>query len=102
MARHKTLQCTFKSIDREEVHVYVEHEFESLGNRLVLKKAMEKENYCDFRHSLIVISFLEGNTQQNSFPLKFRHLSNQLFFSQAARELRYRTLIHGGCSYEIL
>ena len=36
MARQKTLQCTFKCIDREEMHVHVKHEFESLGRRLEL------------------------------------------------------------------
>ena len=43
MIRHKTLQCTFKSIDREEMHVHVECEFKSLGKRLEPEKTMEKE-----------------------------------------------------------
>jgi hypothetical protein len=38
--RHKTLQYMFKSIDREEMHVHVEHEFESLDKRLELEKAL--------------------------------------------------------------
>jgi hypothetical protein len=43
MARQNTSQCMFKSTDREEMHVHVEREFESLGKRLELEKAMEKE-----------------------------------------------------------
>ena len=30
MARQKTLQCMYKSIDKEEMHLHVECEFESL------------------------------------------------------------------------
>ena len=36
MARKKTLYFMFKSIDKEEVHVQMECEFESLGRRLEL------------------------------------------------------------------
>ena len=36
MARQKTLQCMFKFIEREEIHVHVEREFESLGKKLEL------------------------------------------------------------------
>jgi hypothetical protein len=51
------------------MHAHVEHEFESLGNRLELKKAMEKENYCDYGHSLNVISFFGGTPNKIDFPL---------------------------------
>ena len=44
MARQNTSQCMFKSIDREEMHVHVEREFESLNKRLELEKATEKED----------------------------------------------------------
>ena len=33
----------FKFIDREDMHVHAEREFESLDKRLKLEKAMEKE-----------------------------------------------------------
>jgi hypothetical protein len=45
----------YKSIDGEEMHVHVECGFERLGKRLEPEKAMEKEQYCDFRHSLNVL-----------------------------------------------
>jgi hypothetical protein len=40
MARQNTSQCMFKSIDKEEMHVHAEREFESLGKRLELEKAI--------------------------------------------------------------
>ena len=42
MARQKTLECLFKSIDKEKMHVHVECEIESFGKRLEPKKAMKK------------------------------------------------------------
>ena len=43
MARQKTLQCMFKFIHREEMYVHVERGTESVGERLELGKAMEKD-----------------------------------------------------------
>jgi hypothetical protein len=43
MARHMTLQHIFKSSCKEEMHIHVDREFESLGKRLELEKALKKE-----------------------------------------------------------
>ena len=57
MARHNTLQRMFESIDGEEMHVYMEHELESLGKGLKLDSNERHLHYYDFRHSLSVILF---------------------------------------------
>ena len=54
MARHRTLQCMFKFIDGEEMHVHAEREIESLGKRLELDSNECHLHYCDFGHSLNV------------------------------------------------
>ena len=51
MTRQKTLQCMFKSINREEIHVHMEREFENLGNRLGLENTMEKNVVEDPRRN---------------------------------------------------
>ena len=84
MERHKTLQCVFEFIAREEIHV--ECEFETLDKRLELKNAMEKKRYCDLRHSWNVIIF---GYSTKTISQKFRHLQNQFFYVQATRELQY-------------
>jgi len=43
MAKQKTLQSIFTVIDKKKMEDCVEHEFVTLGKRLELEKAMEKE-----------------------------------------------------------
>ena len=52
MARQKTLQCMFKPIDREEMHVHVEREVESLGKRLKL------ESYGEASYIIVILGTL--------------------------------------------
>lgn len=54
----------FKSIDREEMHVHVEREFESLNKRLELEKATEKEDSLLWFKELFKCYFFVLDSQQ--------------------------------------
>jgi hypothetical protein len=43
MARQKTLESMFAPINKEEMKVFVEHDFDTLNTRLEVEKAMESE-----------------------------------------------------------
>lgn len=43
MARQKTLHSMFTSIDKEEMHLLVERDFEALSTKLEVEKAMKSE-----------------------------------------------------------
>ena len=43
MARQKTLESMFAPINKEEMEVFVECDFDTLNTKLVVKKVMESE-----------------------------------------------------------
>ena len=52
MARQMTLQCMFKYVDKEKMHVHVEREVESLGKRL------ELESYGEASYIIVILGTL--------------------------------------------